>query len=86
MRFSGVIVLALLAGAGAALAQQAPPLKGVTRIFVEPFHTTTGAEKLRDALIGQLKKLHSITLVADASIADAGEYCRGRSGSRGRWP
>ena len=69
-RLADVLLLALLTASGA-IAQQAPRLSGTMRIYVEPFHATAGSEKLRDALIGQLKKLHAVTIVADDSTADA---------------
>jgi phosphate transport system substrate-binding protein len=41
------------------------------RLYVEPFTTKSGAEKLRDYVIDELRKLHTVTLVASESGADA---------------
>ena len=39
--------------------------------YVEPFTTKSGSEKLRADLVAELRKLRSLTLVPDASNADA---------------
>jgi hypothetical protein len=41
------------------------------RVYVEPFTTKSGSAPLRDGLIAELRKLSSISLVADASKAEA---------------
>lgn len=43
---------------------------GVRRIYVELFATKEGAEKLRDDVIGELRKQSSVSVVADESSAD----------------
>ncbi len=43
---------------------------GVKRLYVEPFTTKAGVEKLRDDVIAELRKQNSITVVADESNAD----------------
>src|SRR3977135_3389505 len=52
-------------------AQPAPRLRGVTRIYVEPFLAKPGSDRLRDALIARLRKLRAISLVTEATAADA---------------
>ena len=53
-----------------ALAWQAGSKLEIKKIYVEPFAMKLGSEELRDDLIGQLRKLGSISLVANASNAD----------------
>jgi hypothetical protein len=43
----------------------------VTRIYIEPLPIKSGSEKLQSALIAQLKKLRSVSVVADAAASDA---------------
>ncbi len=54
-----------------ALAWQATPTHQISRIYVEPFATQAGSEKFRDDVIAQLRRLDSVSLVADESSADA---------------
>jgi phosphate transport system substrate-binding protein len=57
---------------GPALAgQTAPPNHSTRRIYVEPFVTQAGSEKFREDVIAQLRKLNSVSLAGDESIADA---------------
>lgn len=46
------------------------PADATKRLYVEPFATKTGAEKLRDDLIGDLRKQGEFTLVANEADAD----------------
>ena len=41
------------------------------RLYVEPFTTKAGSEKLREYVVAELRKLNTVTLVADESGADA---------------
>jgi phosphate transport system substrate-binding protein len=54
-----------------AFAWQAVPANDLRRIYVEPFTTQAGSEKLREDVIADLRKLNSVTLVPDESSADA---------------
>jgi hypothetical protein len=47
------------------------PVSGSKRLYVEPFTTKAGSEKLRNAVVAELRKLGSISLVADESSAEA---------------
>jgi hypothetical protein len=53
------------------VAGQAGKARGIRRLYVEPFTTKAGAEKLREDVIAELRKLSSISLVAGESSADA---------------
>jgi phosphate transport system substrate-binding protein len=53
------------------LAWQAGTAGGIRRLYVEPFTTNAGPEKLRDAVIAELHKLSSISVVSGESGADA---------------
>src|SRR5271169_3191796 len=44
---------------------------GIRRLYVEPFTTKTGSEKLRDDVIGELRKLSSVSIVSSQASADA---------------
>jgi phosphate ABC transporter phosphate-binding protein len=44
---------------------------GIKRLYVEPFTTKAGSEKLRDDVIAELRKVGSISLVSEESSADA---------------
>jgi len=44
---------------------------GIKRLYVEPFTTKSGSEKLREDLIADLRKLSSISIVSGASNAEA---------------
>lgn len=57
--------------AGSALAWQAGQPPAIRRLYVEPFVTKVGAEKLRDDLIAELRKARSVSLVSKESGADA---------------
>jgi hypothetical protein len=50
--------------------QERPPLP-IKRLYVEPFTTKAGSEKLREDVIAHLRKLSSISLVSADSGADA---------------
>src|SRR5579871_6693131 len=54
------------------LASQATSTRStdIKRLYVEPFTTQTGSEKLRDDVISELGKLKSISLVPSESQAD----------------
>jgi hypothetical protein len=55
-----------------ALAWQQPVGRlDIKRLYVEPFAVKLGTEKLREDLIAQLRKLGTISLVSEASNADA---------------
>jgi len=56
---------------GSALVLQATPPAGIRRLYVEPFVTRTGAGKLRDDVIAELRRVSSVSLVSSASGADA---------------
>ena len=60
-----VTLAALLATT--ALAWQAPPAR---HLYVEPFTTKDGAEKLRDDVTAELRKLSSVSLAANETDAD----------------
>ncbi len=62
--------LACCAIALPALAWQSGKAAPAKRIFVEPFTTKTGSRELRDSLIGELRKLRSISIAPAASSAD----------------
>ncbi len=51
-------------------AQTTSPTQTPRRIYVEPFATPDGSEALRDDVISGLRRLSSISLVADESAAD----------------
>jgi hypothetical protein len=53
------------------LAWQAGTAGGIRRLYVERFTTNAGPDKLRDAVIAELHKLSSISLVSAESSADA---------------
>jgi hypothetical protein len=58
--------------AGALLAGQAAPrATRIKRLYVEPFTVKTGPQRLREDVIRELRKLNSVSLVANASSADA---------------
>jgi hypothetical protein len=65
----GVAWLAVVAAVSAAGSLPARP--GVTRIYVDPFVVQPASDGLRAAVIAQLRKVHSIALVADPASADA---------------
>jgi phosphate transport system substrate-binding protein len=48
-----------------------PSFAGIRRLYVEPFTTQAGPEKLRQAVIAELAKLSSIALASSESGADA---------------
>jgi phosphate transport system substrate-binding protein len=57
--------------AGSAPAWQATQPGAIRWLYVEPFVTGPGPEKLREDLIAELRKVSSVSLVSDASRADA---------------
>ena len=57
--------------AGSASAWQATQPEAIRRLYVEPFVTRNGPEKLREDLIAELHKESSVSLVSDESRADA---------------
>ena len=56
--------------ASSALAGQTRAAQPTPRLYVEPFVTHTGSEKLREDVIGELRKINSISLVSRESTAD----------------
>ena len=54
-----------------AFARQTVPTEGIKRIYVEPFTTGKGAEKFREDVIAELRRLSSILIASDESSADA---------------
>jgi phosphate ABC transporter phosphate-binding protein len=54
-----------------ALAWQGERTAIVKRLYVEPFTSKAGSEKIREDLIGELRKQSSISLVSSESTADA---------------
>ena len=52
-------------------AWQATSAQSTTRLFVEPFITKSSAEQLRQDLIGELRKISSISVVSDPSSVNA---------------
>ena len=63
-RFAGscALVVAILA-----LQVEASSIK---RLYVEPFNTESGSEKLRSDVLTELRKVRSVSLVSDQSQAD----------------
>ena len=57
--------------AGSAPAWQTTQPEAIGRLYVEPFVTRNGPEKLREDLIAELRKESSVLLVSDESRADA---------------
>jgi phosphate ABC transporter phosphate-binding protein len=55
---------------GYAFASQTTPANPVRRIYVEPFATREGSEKLREDLIAELRRMKSVSLAADEPSAD----------------
>lgn len=53
------------------LAWQAGKADEIRRLYVEPFITKAGSEKLRQDLVAELRKLTSISLVSEEASADA---------------
>jgi hypothetical protein len=49
---------------------QAERQTGVSRLYVEPFAVKAGSKELREALLAELRKLRSISLVSSQSKAD----------------
>lgn len=66
----GAVCCCAFAGSALAWRQARPPLR-IKRLYVEPFTTKAGSEKLREDVIAQLRKLSSISLVSGDSEADA---------------
>ena len=66
-------VLVMMAAGSTAGAQSSaePDVHDVARIYVEPFVAKPDSDKLRSALIAQLRRVHTISVVTDASAADA---------------
>ena len=67
----------------------------IKRLYIEPFVTKMGAEKLRDDVIAELRKLRSVSLApsetgADAILGGGGEIWikgyRSLNPRSGRWP
>lgn len=65
-RFLGCCVFA-----ASALAWQSKPSSAIRRLYVEPFTSKQGSEKLRQDVIAELRKLNSISLVSSESSAEA---------------
>ena len=61
--------------AGATLSGQTAPSNSpsnkIRQIYVEPFTTQQGSERFREDVIGELRKLPSVSLASDESSADA---------------
>jgi phosphate transport system substrate-binding protein len=53
------------------LASQAEKPEAIQRLYVEPFTTKAGSEKLREDLVAELHRLSGISIVSDVSSADA---------------
>jgi phosphate transport system substrate-binding protein len=62
-----VRIACLFVIASLAFAWQSP---GVRRLYVEPFTTKDGSEKLREDVIAELRKLNSVSVVPNESNAD----------------
>jgi len=60
-----------LVAAGPLFAWQGEKTAGINRLYVEPFTTKEGSEKLRNAVIAELRKQGSISLVQEESSAEA---------------
>ena len=68
---------------GSALAgQTTSPDRGTRRIFVEPFVTQAGSEKLREDMIAELRKMKSVSLAGNESSADVILGAAAKSGSK----
>ena len=67
-RVAALICCALAIWFGTGRAEQ---LRKVTRLYVEPFATKTGAEELRNDLIAELRKSGTFSLADSESSADA---------------
>jgi phosphate transport system substrate-binding protein len=70
---SGAIVPACVTAltfAGMAFGWQAPSAKAARRIYVEPFTTRDGSQKLRADVIGELRKQSSVAVTETESAAD----------------
>ncbi len=52
-------------------AWQTTPVNNARRIYVEPFATKEGSDKLRDEVIAELRKTNSLALAPDAASATA---------------
>ncbi len=72
MRFclKWIVWLALCAIALPGMAWQGEKPTPQKRLFVEPFTTRTGSKELRDDLIGELRKLRSISIVEGQAAAE----------------
>jgi phosphate transport system substrate-binding protein len=68
---------------GPAPGQTAASLRGVRRIYVEPFPEKPGAQELRAGLIAALKKSRGITVAASRQDADAVITAKGETWIRG---
>ena len=66
----GSVCCCAFAGSALVWQQARPPLQ-IQRLYVKPFTTKVGSEKLREDVIAQLRKLSSISLVSGDSEADA---------------
>jgi phosphate ABC transporter phosphate-binding protein len=62
--------LALPIFAWQALAWQPAKPPGIKRLYVEPFTTQAGSEKLREDMLSELRKMSSISLVSSEAAAD----------------
>src|SRR5271166_5513033 len=67
-RLACAVALPLFAWQAVAWQTGTPP--GIRRLYVEPFATEAGAEKLREDVLPELRKISSIPLVSDESSAD----------------
>ncbi len=69
LKLGSVLALGCCLLAGPAFARQAKE-RGAKRLYVEAFATETGAEKLREDITAELRKLNSVSLVSDKASAD----------------
>jgi phosphate ABC transporter phosphate-binding protein len=66
-----IVCLVLNGGvAGLAAAGQTAPANPIRQIYVEPFSTREGSEKLRQDVIAELRKMKSVSLATDESSTD----------------
>jgi phosphate transport system substrate-binding protein len=69
-RFLSFFAMAAIAAGWQTASTPAPKVSPARRLFVEPFTTEEGSEKLRDDLISELRRLGNVPLAANAQAAD----------------
>ncbi|MGD1093562.1 MAG: phosphate ABC transporter substrate-binding protein PstS [Bryobacteraceae bacterium] len=67
-RLACAVTMPLFVWQAVAWEPQKPP--GIRRLYVEPFTTQAGSEKLREDVISELRKMSSISLVSSEANAD----------------